>query len=71
MRRWDFKVDKEFPFIPVKGKMAWLTEKHLKGDAKIAGWERELRLLIKREAAVFLSVIPLFLRVLMFYSGET
>lgn len=56
-----------------------MTEKHLKGNTKIAGWddwrgsEREMRSLIKRGAAVFLyvPVIPLFLRVLMFYSGET
>lgn len=71
------KKKKEFPFILVRGTMAWLTEKHLKGDTKIAGTagdsDSALCLLIKREEAVFLSVsvIPLFLGVLMFYSGET
>lgn len=39
VRICDFKVDKEFPFILVRGMMAWLTEKHLKGNTKIASWD--------------------------------
>lgn len=76
--QWEAAVLKstKVPFHSRWEEDTWLTEEHLKGDKRqLAGTagEHKLRLLIKRKAAVFLSisVIPLFLRAWMFYSGET